>query len=90
MNGNNYNSNVTITVFANERVFTYPVQLNKTLEIQTTDITNGSNANTTLFVMYSMPTTGTSENSTAISLAGDGLVSYLTLSTGYHFVHRLE
>ena len=66
----NNNSNMTVTVFANERVFTYPIQLYEILKIDTTDITSGSNANTTVFVMYSMPTTGTSKNSTAINLVG--------------------
>ena len=64
----NNNSNMTVTVFANERVFNYSIQLYKILKIHTTDITNGSNPNTT--VMYSMPTTGTSKNSTAIKLEG--------------------
>ena len=68
LDANNNSSNFSVTVFANGKaqMFPYSAQLNETYEIHTTDITSGSNANTTVFVMYSMPTTGTSKNSTAI------------------------
>ena len=66
----NNTSNITVTVFANDKMFTESAQLNETIKIDTTDITSGSNASTTVFVMYSRPTTGTSKNSTAIKLEG--------------------
>ena len=72
LDANNNSSNFSVTVFANGKaqMFPYSAQVNETIEIHTTDITSGSNASTTVFVMYSMPTTGTSKNSTAINLAG--------------------
>ena len=74
LDANNNSSNFSVTVFANGKahnvMFNYSAQLVEKIKIQVTEITDGGNANSTVFVMYSMPTTGTSKNSTAINLAG--------------------
>ena len=74
-------------VFVNERVFKYSTQLNETLEIQATDLTNGSKVggNITIFAMYSVSATGTSLNSTAISIPG---TEHFTTVTTLHPIFK--
>ena len=68
----NSNSNISVTIFANEGQFSYSTQLNNTLEIPVTDFTNGSEANGSISVIakYSNTATGTSRNSSAINIPG--------------------
>ena len=59
-------------LFANGRMLSYSTKLDETLEVQTTDLNNGSEAkgNITVIAMYSNTATGTSKNSTAINIPG--------------------
>ena len=61
-------------VFVNERMLSYTTQLNETLEIQATDVTNGSKGSITIFAMYTISAAGTSKNSTAINIPGTVLI----------------
>ena len=74
-------------VFVNERVFKYSIQLNETLELQTTNLTNGTEAreNITVVAMYSVSATGTSLNSTAISIPG---TEHFTTVTTLHPIYK--
>ena len=51
-------------------MLSYSTKLDETLEVQTTDLNNGSEAkgNTTVTVMYSNTATGTLKNSTGINI----------------------
>ena len=53
-------------------MLSYSTKLDETLQVQTTDLNNGSEAkgNITVIVMYSNTATGTSKNSTAINIPG--------------------
>lgn len=63
-------------VFVNERMFSYTTQLNETLKIRTTDVTNRSKTkgNITIFAVYTITAAGTSKKSAAINIPGTVLI----------------